>query len=111
MRQNLQNEAPLELAYCFLILNAARMHLRHKTVQLTFHKILFLFPTRSTVGSAFVSPNSVSTTEAASSAVRPTPDGFLRPRRTAQRVSPHGPLSEIPELTAIRSASLDGVKT
>jgi hypothetical protein len=31
------------------------VHLRHKTIQLTFHKNLFLFPTRSTAGFMFVS--------------------------------------------------------
>jgi hypothetical protein len=34
-------------------MNAAGVHLRHKTIQLTFHENLFLFPTRSTAGFVF----------------------------------------------------------
>jgi hypothetical protein len=34
-------------------MNAAGVHLRHKTIQLTFHENLSLFPTRSTAGFLF----------------------------------------------------------
>jgi hypothetical protein len=34
-------------------MNAAGVHLRHKTIQLTFHENLFLVPTRSTAGFVF----------------------------------------------------------
>jgi hypothetical protein len=43
MRQHFENEAPFELTHCFVVMNAAGVHLRHKTIQLTFHENLFLF--------------------------------------------------------------------
>ena len=43
MRQNLKNEAPLKLTHCLVVMNAAGVHLRHKTIQLTFHENLFSF--------------------------------------------------------------------
>ena len=55
MRQHFENEAPFKLAHCLVVMNAAGVHLRHKTIQFTFHKNLFPFPTRSTAGFVFVS--------------------------------------------------------
>jgi hypothetical protein len=42
MRQHFHDETPLELAHGLVVVNTAGMHLRHKTVQLTFHRNLFL---------------------------------------------------------------------
>ena len=54
MGQHFENEAPFKLTHCFVIMNAAGVHLRHKGIQLTFHENLFPFPTRSSAGFVFV---------------------------------------------------------
>lgn len=42
IRQHLKYEAPLKLTHSLFVVNTAGMHLSHKTIQLTFHRSLFL---------------------------------------------------------------------
>src|ERR1700761_8799856 len=98
MRQHFKNEAPFELAHCLVIMNTAGVHLRHKTIQLTFHENLFLSIRTTADWCCFRNgfPNSVSTSWVAPCEAPPHPGESLPPKQTAQHVSRHEPRSKKP---------------